>query len=36
MLVQVQLDFPNGEAAIAFAEKQKLDYVVRNSPATAT
>lgn len=31
-LTQVQLDFPTREAAIAFAERQKLDFVVQNSP----
>ena len=31
-LTQVQLDFPSLDAAVAFAEKQGLDYVVRADP----
>lgn len=31
-LTQVQLDFPTREAAVAFAEKQQLDYVVQADP----
>lgn len=29
-MVQVQLDFPTRQAAIAFAEREKLNYVVQN------
>ncbi|MCH4560475.1 MULTISPECIES: NADH dehydrogenase ubiquinone Fe-S protein 4 [Mesorhizobium] len=31
-LTQVQLDFPTREAAVAFAERQELDYVVQTDP----
>ena len=31
-LTHVQLDFPTREAAVAFAEKQQLDYVVQADP----
>ncbi|CDX20609.1 hypothetical protein MPLB_1870094 [Mesorhizobium sp. ORS 3324] len=32
ILTQVQLDFSSLDAAVAFAEKQGLDYVVRPDP----
>lgn len=31
-LTQVQLDFPTRQAAVAFAERQELDYVVHTDP----
>lgn len=31
-LTQVELNFPTREAAVAFAERQELDYVVHTDP----